>query len=351
MTFAWRCARMTNPPTKPLNKPTATCQDDFHRRWGHLRDPHVRTLAWLLTAPDLLDLQATQWRGLIATLDGALDQATADWLAVLDAAPAELHAFLDIGPFTRLGRYAEKLLAFYFRHQGTLFAHGIQVRASKDDTVGEFDFLLWNGTAQESALLHWEFATKFYLLESSGAGIGADYFVGPNLADTLGAKMRKILDRQLALAQHPAAQIHLPQAIASAQALIKGWLFYHRDDALLAPVMGLSPAHCRGFWCPIMELETELEAMPAERMAILPRLSWLAPARVPPAAALDKSQLRDALIGQFARTSMPVMVALLQRHGDSFLEASRGFIVPDDWRSRALARRSVLTTPDRKIKY
>ncbi len=70
MTFAWRCAHMTNPPTKPLNKPAATCQDGFHRRWGHLRDPHVRTLAWLLTAPDLLDLQAPQWRGLIATLDG-----------------------------------------------------------------------------------------------------------------------------------------------------------------------------------------------------------------------------------------------------------------------------------------
>ncbi|NMM26243.1 MAG: DUF1853 family protein [Glaciimonas sp.] len=333
----------TKPPTLALNKPALppTCQTDFHRRWGHLRDPHVRALAWLLTAPNLLDTQAEQWRGMIASLDGAMDQATFNWLAALDAAPTELHAFLDIRPSTRLGHYAEELLAFYFRRQGILFAHGLQVRASKGDTVGEFDFLLWHKTgpasAYESALLHWEFATKFYLLESSAAGAGskitADYFVGPNLADTLGAKMRKILDRQLMLGQHPAAQIHLPQPVASDQALIKGWLFYHGDDALLPPAIGLSPAHCRGFWCSL----TEFEAMPAERLAILPRLSWLAPARVSPFAALDKPQLQDALAAQFSHTTMPVLVALLQQHGDQncLLETSRGFIVPDDWRSKA----------------
>lgn len=333
-------------PGQPLNKPGQlaalagqdACQAEFHQRWGHLRDPHVRALAWLLSAPDLLDPQAPQWRGLIATLDGALDQATADWLAELDAAPAGLHAFLDVGPFTRLGRYAEKLLAYYFRHQGTLFAHGIQVRASKNDTVGEFDFLLWRTTAHGTALLHWEFATKFYLLESSGAGLEADYFVGPSLADTLGAKMHKILDRQLALAQHPAAQIHLPQAIEAAQALVKGWLFYHGDDALTAPTMGLSPAHCRGFWCTL----PEFEAMPVGQLAILPRLSWLAPARVAPAAALDQSQLLAALTAQFEHSTMPVLVALLQPHGDDLLEIRRGFIVPDDWRSRAHQRRSLL---------
>lgn len=317
------------------------CQADFHRQWGHLRDPHVRTLAWLLTAPDLLDLQAPQWRGLIATFGDALDRATLDWLAVLDAAPAPLHAFLDIGPFTRLGRYAEKLLAFYFRHQGTLFAHGIQVRASKGDTVGEFDFLLWRETAHASALLHWEFATKFYLLEASGTGLEADYFVGPNLADTLGAKMRKILDRQLALAQHPAAQMHLPQPVAAAQALLKGWLFYHENDPVPPPSMGLSLAHCRGFWSTLPEFSA-VQALPAERLAILPRLSWLAPARVEAAATLDKPQLQQALAAHFAQSSMPVMVALLQPQQDVLLETSRGFIVSDDWRSRAHQRRSVL---------
>lgn len=345
----------TQPPTplriQVLNKPellATTSQIDFHQRWGHLHDPHVRALAWLLSAPDVLDAQAEQWHGMIATLDGAADQATVDWLAALDAAPAELHAFLAIGSFTRLGHYAENLLAFYFRHQSTLFAHGLQVRASKGDTVGEFDFLLWHASAHDTALLHWEFATKFYLLASSAVGteskISADYFVGPNLADSLGAKMRKIFDRQLMLGQHPAAQIHLPHAVASAQALVKGWLFYHRDDALLPLAKGLSPAHCRGFWCAL----SEFEAMPAERLVILPRLSWLAPARVSPAAALDKMQLQAILTAQFAESTMPVLVAVLQQSGDEnyLLETSRGFIVPDDWSSKAQG----LMQASRKIK-
>ena len=35
--------------------PEPSYQAGFERRWGHLRRPHVRALAWLLDAPDLLD--------------------------------------------------------------------------------------------------------------------------------------------------------------------------------------------------------------------------------------------------------------------------------------------------------
>lgn len=306
------------------------CQARFHQRWQHLNDPHVRALAWLLDAPDLLDPQAPQWRGLIATLAGVPDQQSSDWLAVLDVAPQALHAYLDIGPYTRLGHYAEKLMAFYFQHQGALFAHGIQVRSDKNHTVGEFDFLLRQG----DALLHWEFATKFYLLEPSGDAQEVDSFVGPNLADTLGAKMRKILERQLSLAQHPAAQIHLPQAIAAAQALVKGWLFYHADAPHATPSAGVSAAHCRGFWCAWSELQYEQDV----RYAILPRLSWLAPAKVGFEQALSRQQWLESLQTHFARDAMPVLVAELAEHDGWMIEMRRGFVVPDDWRSRASER-------------
>jgi hypothetical protein len=91
-------------------------------------------------------------------------------------------------------------MAFYFAAQGQLHAHGLQVRASRTDTIGEFDFLLNAG----DGLRHLEFATKFYLLDAAAA---SDFngLIGPNLADTLGAKMRKIFEQQLSLA-HPAAQ-------------------------------------------------------------------------------------------------------------------------------------------------
>lgn len=306
-----------------------TFQAQFHRRWNHLTDPHVRTLAWLLDAPDLLEPHAVQWQGRIASI-GAVGEATEDWLISVDQSPADLHAYLDIQPFTRLGRYAEKLMAFYLQHQGLLVAHGVQVRAGKSDTIGEFDFLLRQG----EALVHWEFATKLYLLETSGSGHQADYFVGPNLADTLGAKVRKIMDRQLSLSQHPAAQLLVPEPILLAQALVKGWLFYHGETPVPVQPAGISRAHCRGFWC----AEEELENIAGEHFVVLPRLSWLAPAKAGKDAVLDRSALRETVAAHFREAKTPLLLASLEPSGGWMLEVDRGFVVPNDWRSRAESR-------------
>ena len=316
-------------------------QQRFHSRWQGLRDPHVRALAWLLDAPDLLDPKAARWQGKIARLpEGAADDAR-DWLMALDAAPEALQTTLDLNPFSRLGRYAEKLLAAYFAHRKQLVAHGLQVRAGKEETVGEFDFLLSDGLS----LLHWEFATKFYLLCSSDPAWArvqtADYFVGPNLSDTLGAKMRKILDRQLSLGQHPAAQALLPQPIDRAQALLRGWLFYRCGEAIPGQALGITENHCRGWWCTLAELESHL----SEVCVILPRLTWLAPARLADEAVTDRAQLQTQLQAQFQTDAMPVMVASLRRASDVWLETDRGFVVPDDWQNRADKKLRGLTAP------
>jgi len=302
-------------------------QSRFHQRWKHLNDPDVRALAWLLDAPDMLDPRSSQWRGRIAALPSTAGDEAAGWLAELDRDPARLHAYLAVQPFTRLGRYAEKLLAYYFEHLGILAASGVQVRAGKNETVGEFDFLL----RAAGGLMHWEFATKLYLLESSGAGHEADYFVGPNLADTLGLKMRKILDRQLALAAHPAASAYLPEPVVAARALVKGWLFYHDAEAAAGMPAGVAPEHCRGFWCALGEFEASAQ----EIYVILPRLRWLAPFQAAADNMLDGAGLRATLAAHFERDSMPVLVALVRRDGDFIYEYDRGFIVPDDWHARA----------------
>ncbi len=302
-------------------------QDRFHQRWHHLTDPDVRALAWLIDAPDLLDPHAPQWQSKIASLPCTAGADAASWLAELNRDPSRLHAYLAVQPFTRLGRYAERLMAYYFEHQHILVANGLQVRANKNDTVGEFDFLL----QQDGALLHWEFATKLYLLEASGMGAESDYFVGPNLADTLGLKMRKILDRQLALAMHPAAQPYLPQPVSAAQALIKGWLFYHDSHVPSARPAGVLPEHCRGFWCSL----SELDHIDAERYMVLPRLRWLAPERSLLNQTIDRATLTDTLSVHFANDSMPVLIALLRVDDGLAIEYSRGFIVPNDWSRRA----------------
>jgi len=301
-----------------------TYQAQFARRWGHLRQPHVRTLAWLLDAPDLLDPHDPYWEHKIASL-GEVRPDVARWLEQLDADPSALIAALGERVYTRLGLYAEKLMAFYFRERGELVAHGLQVRSSRNDTVGEFDFLL---DAGEDGVEHIEFATKFYLLEGTSAS-RFDTFVGPNLADSLGAKMRKIFTRQLELGIHPAAQALLERPVIRARALVKGWLFYPAGGH--QPMGGISAQHCRGFWCAL----AEVAALEADRFVILPRMQWLAPYRGDGSdAVLGKDALQAALSG----TAMPSLVAAVREEDGDIIETARGFIVPDTWRERAALR-------------
>ncbi|WP_296944775.1 DUF1853 family protein [uncultured Massilia sp.] len=312
----------------------ADYQAAFERRWGHLRRARVRALAWLLDAPDLLDVHDPHWEGRVATL-GPVTPDVERWLAALDADPARLDAALGTKPVTRLGLYAEKLMAFYFAEQGRLLAHGLQVRDGPTATIGEFDFLLDDGAG---GAVHIEFATKFYLLQESvhdGDGrraTGLDTFVGPNLADSLGRKMRKVVERQLRLAEHPAAQALLPRPVTSARALVRGWLFYPAGDDVEMP--GIGAGHCRGFWC----ARAQVADLAADRFLVLPRLQWLAPFRAASATwMLDKAELMAELDDHFAVSDAPLLVALVDAQPGRIVEIARGFIVPDDWRTRATA--------------
>jgi hypothetical protein len=326
--------------------------------------PHVRALAWLLDAPDLLDPASPHWQNRIATL-GPVPPAAAAWLAALERDPTPLDAALGGRFYSRLGLYAEKLMAFYFEQHGTLVAHGLQVRANRNDTVGEFDFLLRHG----GQLLHWEFATKFYLLDDTAGAASFNHLVGPNLADTLGVKMRKTFAKQLELAYHPAAQPLLPQPVDLAQALVKGWLFYPQGSPQ-APA-GISPGHCLGYWSTLSEFAAGRKgaARPDQQYVVMPRLQWLAPLKVRlaapgaashatpgvPAAAgparinsiaavdsavpQDVAQVMQAVLARFGQEMSPVMVASVVERDGWLVERERGFVAPDDWRARAAARR------------
>ncbi|MCC2972401.1 DUF1853 family protein [Massilia sp. IC2-476] len=314
-----------------MDAPAESYQQGFHRRWGHLRRARVRALAWLLDAPDLLDADDPQWAGRIATI-GPIGLDVADWLARLDFDPAPLDAALGGKIYTRLGLYAEKLMAFYYQEQGRLVAHGLQVRASPNDTIGEFDFLLEDGA---EALEHIEFATKFYLLDGEG-GQQFDALVGPNLADSLGIKMRKVFERQLSLGAHPAAQALLPRPVSKARALVKGWLFYPAGS--WPDMRGIAAGHCRGFWCSL----DEIDSLVGEEFLMLPRLQWLAPFKAASATwMLSRAQLHAELSAQFETSSTPVLVSSVRYTPGTIEEIERGFIVPNDWRERAAARRMV----------
>jgi hypothetical protein len=290
----------------------------------------VRALAWLLDAPGLLDPDDPHWEGKIAAPQ-LVTAAVGDWLAQLDRDPAPLDAALGEKVYTRLGLYAEKLMAFYYQQYGQLVAHGLQVRAARNDTVGEFDFLL---DAGPDGVEHIEFATKFYLLEGAAAS-RFDTFVGPNLADSLGKKMRKIVDKQLVLASHPAAQALLPRPVLRARALVKGWLFYPAGSA--APMDGIAQLHCRGFWCAL----ADVGALEEQAWVVLPRLQWLAPYRAEAGSQSMTSQaLHESLTLEFETAKAPVLVAALRELDGAMVETARGFVVPDDWRARAAQRQT-----------
>ncbi len=314
----------------------------FHRHWGHLHDPHVRALAWLLDAPDLLDVESPRWQGKIASFQ--IDPpAVHAWLSALDKNPSVLTAYLAKMPTFRLGRYAEKLLTFYFEWNGTLMAHGLQVQACGGNTIGEFDFLLYEG----QNLVHIELATKFYLFETAPSTDVAEYFIGPNLADTLGAKMQKILHRQLALASHPAAHAYLPQPVTRSQALVKGWLFYQHSPSPPLVSAGVASDHCRGFWCSLSEF-LHGDFMHASTIGFLhlPRLAWLAPASAASHEVQDHHDVSAFLATHFSVDSTPVMIALMRISKvqenlptlQTMYEFARCFVVPDDWRGRVSER-------------
>lgn len=310
-----------------MDRPPDNYQAHFARAWKGLCNSHVRALAWLLESPGLLDPVHPHWRGKVASLPAPGPQLRA-WLYGLDADPSPLLAALGDRTYTRLGLYAENLIAFHFRETGQLVAHGLQVRAARNDTVGEFDFLLDAGGGKA---LHIEFATKFYLLEGVHPD-RLDSLVGPNLADSLGQKMRKITSKQLELAHHPAAQAVLPRPVERAQALVKGWLFYPRGT--VSGLEGLHPQHCRGTWCAASELG-ELEG---GSFIVLPRMQWLAPVRTSD-GVLSRGELRAKVDEHFAVPAMPMLVASVREEDGAWIECERAFVVPDDWRERAANRR------------
>lgn len=322
------------PPAEMPVHHAVTCQEQFQLRWSFLHDPHVRALAWLLDAPGLLDAHAPRWQACIATL-GPATNSDVVWLKELDARPHALHAAINTQPSARLGRYAEKLLTFYLQQTGRLIAHNVQVRNGANDTVGEFDFLVRNESG--NGAVHWEFATKFYLLESVSAPAQIDAFVGPNLADSLGAKMDKIMHRQLKLSVHPASARYLTLPVTQALALVKGWLFYY--DAPSPPPLphslGVSQDHCRGFWCELPGLNLDDDAA---QYLILSRLEWLAPARSAASHALTGEQMQKAVSTLLDQTHAPVMIAVCRQEGDVVLEQRRGFVVPGNWRENAAQR-------------
>jgi hypothetical protein len=318
-----------------------------------LDDGAVRDLAWLIFSPPLL--QARPPLGQLASPFETVDEAVAieSWLLALDHDAEPLRQAMAAARLTRLGRYAECLLAYFLEHGPAprLIAANVALRRA-GRTLGECDFLVETTSGRR---LHWELAVKYYLHAGGGLRASLADFVGPNLQDRFDLKLARLLGHQLPLSARDEFAALGHAGPWEAQMFVKGWLFYRWEegaqdggaqDGARPPVSDdVDPRHAHGFWV-TREQWTRFAAQygSGDMWAELPRLAWLAPRRsLGGCGGVEVPGLTaPALAERLAQHSGPTMVAALaldNRDGRAphWRECARGFVVPDDWPERARA--------------
>lgn len=300
-----------------------------------LQDAAVRDLAWVIASPGLLDASHLPYAGKVVDDAWCKTQIelNAAWLKSLDASPHELHEFIAAHPTRRLGHYFETLLTFWLKHQPQvqIVATNLQVQ-HEQRTLGEYDFLFQGADAE---VYHWEAAVKFYLQQEPVAKQHA--FIGPGTRDRLDLKLNKVFQQQLMLGLTTAGQQALPAGIGitKTQAFIKGYLFYHGSNKHNGEsIEGVSPAHLTGWWVR-HALEKIPMLDPKSHWLILPRLAWLAPARVKESTAvMDSSTLQQNLQEHFNLHQDAILIfEVTQISTGEYIEISRGFVVSETWPS------------------
>ncbi|WP_293269074.1 DUF1853 family protein [Neptunomonas sp.] len=234
-------------------------------------------------------------------------------------------------PTYRLGRQFEDAIALLFKHsKGEKLLQRNLVITGESRTLGELDCLYKNSNG---SCVHLELAIKFYLY--TGDKNSLDSFIGPGGKDRLDKKWKRLVEHQLPLSNTPAAlqAIH-HMGFASPkirQLLLTGILFYpyHNWRSFICPNPLLNPLHLRGWWLFQNQIDN-LQDEPDIRFVILPRWHWIGGTKHydtlnPLTFELMKQQVHA--------DNKPKMLACVRwdREAQCWHEASRGFIVRDNW--------------------
>ncbi|MDI4660718.1 MULTISPECIES: DUF1853 family protein [Cobetia] len=187
---------------------------DLRRDCARYSHPRVRDIAWLLNAPDLLQL-ARYPRPSLAALGLEDDHVRHRWLMTLEQAPHALEAAVNERRHYRLGHYHELLWQFVLAHApgSRLLANNLRISRGKI-TLGELDMLYL--AARDTLPTHLEVAIKFYLglPEGPEAADSPARWIGPGGADSLAIKYQRSLEHQLPLAYTERGQQTIRQALA-----------------------------------------------------------------------------------------------------------------------------------------
>lgn len=293
------------------------------------KTPEVADLAWAIGSPSLVGPDFGEFCEGISPLIGddawctrQLASMETD-LRAMDANPSRLRELIASRKDQRLGAYFEDLLGFWLQASPAyeLVAHRLAVRA-EGKTLGEFDFIVRDRASGEYE--HWEVAVKFYL------GVATDSrwsrWIGPGRQDTLEKKLHHLATRQLRLAERSHARARLEalgiQSLRT-RILLKGRLFYPvrvpgRYEARRPALPGINPEHLYGWWC--TESQFQAQGGLDHNWQALTKFDWL-----------TAYESRSGPVSRAFPLHFPLGV--IGRDGQG--RPSRGFIVPDDWNSRA----------------
>ncbi|MBH5329892.1 DUF1853 family protein [Eikenella sp. S3360] len=250
--------------------------------WWRLRHPAARDLAAILTAPPL-------WHsGCELPVSQLLGEHGFRFLLALDSAPTPLQHWLEQeAPFGhRLGHYAESLLAFWLTHAPhcRLIARNHPIRDENGRTLGAADFLCLIGQQPH----HLELTCKYY------GGRSPSDLRGLNPTDTLPRKAAK-LEQQSRLLLSPAAQAQLPDSfqgyLKSPHALLHTATLVRGIGFTPSGTLNDAPLNPLGWSGLLLADWADYLAQPQQRFHPLPRLAYLAPARIPIEHTLSATEL------------------------------------------------------------
>lgn len=295
---------------------------------NQLHSPSVRDLAWVLLSPPLLSqTPSTQRHPLQASRWSRQPGLLADWLHGLDHNDKALQTWLTSSPSRRLGHYYERLwqFALHAAPDVEVLAANLPIRQG-GHTLGELDLLL----RDEQGVHHLELAVKFYLGLQGENGHDSTRWLGPGSHDRLDLKLSHLSEHQLPLSSRRVTcdileQLHI--ATPQTSMWLGGYLFYPWRTHCAAP-QNAEPAHLRGHWLHHHDWPAFAAKLPGAIWQPLPRLAWLAPARI--------HERWSAIAMQQWLTELPAdaNAQLLVRleEGDRFSkEVERVFLVNDRW--------------------
>ena len=293
-----------------------------------LRTPAVRDLAWTLLAPPLQGASMPgQRHPLQASCWTRQPQRLTDWLVQQDNDAGALHAWLAAKPVRRLGLYYERLwqFALHAAPDVEVIAANLPIR-QHGQTLGELDLLLRDDEGEH----HLELAVKLYL---GTGGSDAAAWLGPGSHDRLDLKLSHLTQHQLPLSARREAREALNElqlGETRSAYWLGGYLFYPWPGDC-APPPGASSEHCRGRWLHQHHWDDFAATTPGAHWQPLPRLAWLAQARVSADQRWSAEMLQQWLNTLRPEAQAQLLVRLEDDQAGAWREVERVFLVNEQW--------------------